>query len=148
MQVARNTPAKTPPFIAPYQGAGEYAANHGFFRGFRGLGNTCHRLTVYATTDTCHRLTVYATGPHFHFSRVKNFTHPNRTYQHGFFKAVHLIQDGTIHLLTPYLLFRGRCVLLLSLIEFRSPDGVLLYHLRLQIGRDSGCNRFFGHLLT
>ena len=26
MQIARNTPAKTPPFIPPYQGAGEYAA--------------------------------------------------------------------------------------------------------------------------
>ena len=25
---------------------------------FRGLGNTCHRLTVYATADTCHRLTI------------------------------------------------------------------------------------------
>ena len=28
---------------------------------FRGLGNTCHRLTAYATRDTCHRLTAYAT---------------------------------------------------------------------------------------
>ena len=25
---------------------------------FCGLGNTCHRLTVYATTDTCHRLII------------------------------------------------------------------------------------------
>ena len=25
------------------------------------IGDTCHRLTAYATTDICHKLTVYAT---------------------------------------------------------------------------------------
>ena len=127
---------------------------HGFL-GFRGFGNTCHRLTAYATPDTCHRLTAYATPDtchrltvyatadtrhrltvyairsHFYLSRAKNFTHSNRTYQHSFFNAVHSIQAVPTHLPMRYLLFRGRCVLLLSLIESRSLDGVLLCHLRL-----------------
>lgn len=116
------------------------------FREFRGLGNTCHRLTVYATGDTCHRLTVYATGPHFYFSRVKNFTHPNRTYRHGFSNPVHSIQAVTTRLPMRYLPSRERCVLLLSQLKSHSRDGVQFCRLRLQTGTDSDCNRFSGHL--
>ncbi len=107
-----------------------------------------HRLTVYATRDTCHRLTVYATGPHFYLSRVKTL-HTQITHTSmAFFNAFHSIRAVPTHLPTPYPPSRGRYVPRLSLQEFRSPDGILPCRLRLQIGTDSGCNRFFGHLLT
>ena len=56
---------------------------------------------------------------------------PKPHNQYGFFNAIYSIQAVTTRLPTPYPLFRGRCVLLLSLIEFHSSDGVLLCRLRL-----------------
>lgn len=65
MQVARNTP-----FIRLIKGQ----ARAPQITDFRGLGNTCHRLTVSYATG--HRLTVsYATGPHFYLWCVKNLMH-------------------------------------------------------------------------
>ena len=99
----------------------------------------CYSGYLPQTNSLCYRAAL------LFITHQKLYT-PKPHNQHDFSNPVHSIQAVPTYLPMRCLLFLGRCVPRLSLQEFHSRDGVQLCRLRPQIGTDSGCNRFSGHL--